>query len=91
MPPLADKPDAQLKYFWPIVLAYVTFQLISDVTAGKIIALGPARFLVTVLYFPVTYVISDVLTEVYGYARARRVLWLVMASSVVAGLVSAAC
>ncbi|WP_439365956.1 queuosine precursor transporter [Bradyrhizobium sp. DASA03005] len=83
----ADKPDAQLKYFWPIVLAYVTFQLISDVTAGKVTALGPAQFSVTVLYFPVTYVISDVLTEVYGYARARRVLWLVMASSVTAGLV----
>lgn len=83
----SDKPDSQLKYFWPIVLAYVTFQLISDVTAGKIIALGPAQFSVTVLYFPVTYVISDVLTEVYGYARARRVLWLVMVSSIVAGLV----
>ena len=83
----SDKPDSALKYFWPIVLAYVTFQLISDVTAGKITAMGPAQVSVTVLYFPVTYIISDVLTEVYGYARARRVLWLVMAASVTAGMV----
>jgi queuosine precursor transporter len=82
-----DKPDTALIYFWPIVLAYITFQLVSDVTAGKIIQIGPAQVSVTVLYFPFTYVISDVLTEVYGYARARRVLWLVMASSVTAGLI----
>ncbi|PIU22037.1 MAG: hypothetical protein COT14_03505 [Candidatus Diapherotrites archaeon CG08_land_8_20_14_0_20_30_16] len=29
---------------------------------------------VTVLYFPITYIISDVLTEVYGYAQARKVV-----------------
>lgn len=76
-----------LRLFWPLVLAYVTFQLISDVTAGKVVAVGPAVVSVTVIYFPVTYLISDILTEVYGYERARRALWLVMASSITAGLV----
>lgn len=76
-----------LKFFWPVVIAYITFQLISDVTAGKVISLGPAVVSVTVLYFPFTYLISDVLTEVYGYERARRALWTVMASSIVAGLI----
>jgi uncharacterized integral membrane protein (TIGR00697 family) len=79
--------DTKLRLFWPIVLAYVTFQLISDVTAGKVISLGPAVVSATVLYFPITYLISDILTEVYGYERARRALWLVMVSSVVAGLI----
>jgi uncharacterized integral membrane protein (TIGR00697 family) len=79
--------SSALRLFWPLVLAYVTFQLISDVTAGKVIALGPAVVSVTVLYFPITYLISDILTEVYGYERARRALWLVMASSVTAGLI----
>jgi uncharacterized integral membrane protein (TIGR00697 family) len=83
----SDKPDTELVYFWPIVLAYVTFQLVSDVTAGKIVQIGPAQVSVSVIYFPITYIISDVLTEVYGYARARRVLWIVMASSVTAGLI----
>lgn len=39
------------------------------------------------LYFPVTYIISDVLTEVYGYAKARSVLWTVMFCSITAGLI----
>lgn len=82
-----DLRSAQLKLFWPIVLLYVTFQLISDVTAGKVISLGPAVVSATVLYFPITYLISDILTEVYGYERARRALWLVMISSITAGLV----
>ena len=76
-----------LKLYWLVVISYVTFQLISDVTAGKIISLGPAVVSVTVLYFPLTYLISDVLTEVYRYERARRALWTVMAASVTAGLV----
>lgn len=75
-----------LIYYWPLVIAYVTFQLISDVTAGKVIQLGPAVVSVSVLYFPITFIIADLLTEVYGFARARRALWLVMAASIVAGL-----
>lgn len=78
---------ANLKLFWFVVIAYVTFQLVSDVTAAKVILLGPAVVSVTVLYFPFTYLISDILTEVYGYERARRALWLVMAASITAGLI----
>lgn len=79
--------DCSLKYYWLCIIAYVTFQLISDVTAGKIIGLGTAVVSVTVLYFPFTYLISDILTEVYGYERARRALWIVMLASIVAGVV----
>lgn len=70
-----------------LIALNITFQLVSDVTAGKIIQLFifPAVS-VTVLYFPIVYIISDVITEVYGYARARRVLWLTLVSSVVAGV-----
>jgi queuosine precursor transporter len=64
----------------------VTFQLISDVTAGKLIAVFGYPVSITVLYFPFTYIISDILTEVYGYARARSVLWTTLISSVIAGL-----
>lgn len=65
----------------------VTFQLISDATAGKIISLFGVSVSVTVLYFPVVYIISDVVTEVYGYAQARRILWYTLAASITAGLV----
>lgn len=64
----------------------VTFQLISDATAGKIISVFGVGVSVTVLYFPLVYVISDVVTEVYGYAASRRILWYTLAASVAAGL-----
>ncbi len=77
----------QYKFLGLITVLYVTFQLISDVTAGKIIQLGPFPVSVTVLYFPITYIIADVLTEVYGYAQARKVTWFAFLSSLIAGLV----
>lgn len=77
----------QYKYLGLITALYITFQLISDVTAGKIIMLFAFPVSVTVLYFPITYVLADVVTEVYGYARARKLLWTVFLCSVIAGLV----
>ncbi len=77
----------QYKYLGLITVLYVTFQLVSDVSAGKIVQLGIFTVSATVLYFPITYIFSDVLTEVYGYARARSVLWQVMLASVIAGIV----
>jgi uncharacterized integral membrane protein (TIGR00697 family) len=83
----AELLKAQVKLYWPVVIWYVVFQLISDVTAGKVIQLGPAVVSVTALYFPITYLISDILTEVYGFERARRALWTVMAASITAGVI----
>jgi queuosine precursor transporter len=54
----------------------VTFLLVSDFTGARIISLGGVGISVTVLYFPITYLIGDLLTEVYGYAQARRVIWI---------------
>jgi hypothetical protein len=75
------------KYLFLIAALNITFQLISDATAAKIIVLFGYGVSITVLYFPVTYIISDVLTEVYGYARARMVLWVTLICSVTAGLI----
>ena len=78
---------AAYKYLVAFTAANITFQLVSDVTAGKVALFWLWPGSVALLYFPFTYIISDVLTEVYGYAEARRVLWLTMASSIVAGLI----
>lgn len=75
------------KYFGLITTLYIAFQLISDVTAGKIVQLGIFTVSATVLYFPITYIFSDILTEVYGYAKARSVVWQALLASVVAGLI----
>ncbi len=65
----------------------ITFQLISDATAAKIILLFGFGVSMTVLYFPFTYIISDIITEVYGYAQARKILWYTLLASVLAGIV----
>ncbi|MGE5541180.1 MAG: queuosine precursor transporter [Bacillota bacterium] len=75
------------KYLGIITVLYVAFQLVSDVTAGKIVQLGIFTVSVTALYFPFTYIFADVLTEVYGYAKARSVVWQVLFASVLAGLI----
>lgn len=43
--------------------------------AGKVAQIGDFTFGAGILFFPLSYVLGDVLTEVYGYARARRVVW----------------
>ena len=75
------------KYLGFITCLYITLQLASDVCAGKIISIASFPVSVTVLFFPVTYIFSDILTEVYGYKNARNVLWTVMIASVLAGLI----
>lgn len=75
------------KYLGLITTLYIAFQLISDVTAGKIVQLGIFTVSATVLYFPITYIFSDILTEVYGYAKARSVVWQALLASVIAGLI----
>ncbi len=79
--------NRQYKYLGIITALYITFQLVSDITAGKIVQLGIFTVSATVLYFPITYIFADVLTEVYGYAQARKVVWMVLVSSVIAGII----
>lgn len=74
------------KYLGIITALYICFQLVSDVAAGKIIDLFGFPVSVTVLFFPITYVLADILTEVYGYSRSRSVIWTVFFCSIIAGL-----
>jgi uncharacterized integral membrane protein (TIGR00697 family) len=77
----------QYRFLGILTTLYITFQLVSDVTAGKLISVFGFPVSVTVLYFPITYIFADVLTEVYGYAQARKVVWQVVIASVLAGLI----
>lgn len=71
----------QLRYYDYVMAAFVAILLLSNVLgAGKVAqvwipAIGWWPFGAGILFFPLSYVIGDVLTEVYGYARARRVIW----------------
>ncbi|HEX8486191.1 queuosine precursor transporter [Sphingomonas sp.] len=71
----------RFRYFDFLMAAFVTVLLLSNVLgAGKravvdlpLVGLWP--FGAGILFFPVSYVLGDVLTEVYGYAHARRCIW----------------
>lgn len=62
--------------FFPVVMAaFVTTLVISNIIAVKLVGVGPVALPAAVILFPITYIFGDVLTEVYGYARARLVIW----------------
>ncbi len=72
---------AQFRYFDFVMVAMVVFLLLSNVIGAEkrslvvVPGLGAWPFGAGILFFPVSYLIDDVLTEVYGYARARRAIW----------------
>jgi len=68
----------------------VTFLLVSDFTGARIVSAFGVGVSVTVLYFPMTYLMGDIFTEVYGYAQSRRVIWISMACSVIGSAIAGA-
>ena len=77
----AGPEPRRLRYFDFVMAAFVTILLLSNVLgAGKVATvdlpgIGDWPFGAGILFFPISYVLGDVLTEVYGYARARRCIW----------------
>src|SRR5260370_1562475 len=72
--------------FWYVAIAsvFVTSLITANIIAVKLIA--PFGFLVPagIIVFPLSYLFGDVLTEVYGYGAARRVIWLGFACNLLA-------
>ena len=66
----------QFRYFDFVMAAFVAVLLLSNlIGAAKLSTVQGFTFGAGILFFPLGYVIGDVLTEVYGYARARRCVW----------------
>jgi uncharacterized integral membrane protein (TIGR00697 family) len=69
------------KYYDLIMAAFVTVLLCSNLIGAAKAAqvslpyIGPVTFGADLLFFPISYIFSDILTEVYGYGRDRRVVW----------------
>ena len=59
-----------------ITAIFITCLITANVTAVKIISLGPVILPAAIFIFPLSYIFGDVLTEVYGYRQARKVIWL---------------
>ena len=77
------------KYYDLVMAAFVTVLLCANlIGAGKVASLEGFVFGAGVLFFPISYVFGDVLTEVYGYARARKVVWAGFGSMIFASFMT---
>jgi queuosine precursor transporter len=74
-------------WFTAVVALFVTTLLISNVISVNLFALGPLVLPAGMVIFPISYIVGDVLTEVYGYARARQVIWLGFGCNLIAVVV----
>lgn len=65
---------------------FVAFLLLSNIGATKLVEIGPLTFDGGAILFPLTYIIGDVLSEVYGFKAARRVIFMGFVVSFLASL-----
>ena len=94
MKSLQPSQQRSYRYLDFVMVAFVTVYLCSNLIGPAKAAsldlplLGQVTFGAGVLFFPISYVFGDILTEVYGYARARRVIWTGFAAMLFASLMA---
>ena len=88
---MVNDKKAMPRYYDIVIVSFVSFLLLSNITATKLIALD---FSITTLIFdggavlfPLTYILGDVLTEIYGFRRAQRAIYAGFGISILASLV----
>ncbi|MDF1655819.1 MAG: queuosine precursor transporter [Coxiellaceae bacterium] len=74
------------KYLLALAVFYVVFCLSADVLAFRFTQFGPVVESGATLLFPLTYLISDIITEVYGYNVAKMLVWLILLSELLFAL-----
>jgi uncharacterized integral membrane protein (TIGR00697 family) len=86
----------QFKYLDLVTVGFVSVLLISNIASSKIVQLGELKlgdfnfqmiFDAGTILFPLSYIFGDILTEVYGYKRSRRVIWMGFAANILMALV----
>jgi queuosine precursor transporter len=73
-------------YYTPLAMLFVTFLLVANIVAAKPISVGPFLQPVSVIVYPLTYIFAVLITEVYGYAHAKKVIWMAMFCNIVVAL-----
>ena len=72
-------------WFVALVALFVACLIASNIIAVKLVVIFGFVLPAAIIIFPLSYILGDVLTEVYGYARARRVIWLGFPCNLIAG------
>ncbi len=70
-----------------IAMTFVAILLISNVASSKIVSFGWLSLDAGTVLFPLSYIFGDVLTEVYGYRRVRRIIWTGFAMNILMAVV----
>jgi queuosine precursor transporter len=65
-----------LNWLTILTAVFITCLVVANITAVKLVSIFGLVVPAAVVIFPVSYIFGDVLTEVYGYKQARRVIWL---------------
>jgi hypothetical protein len=80
MPPQAKLPSSvppgYSQYFVLIAGVFITCLITANITAVKLIQVFGLTVPAAIIIFPISYIVGDVLTEVYGYRQARLTIWL---------------
>jgi hypothetical protein len=71
-------------WFLIIVMVFITCLITANIVAVKLVSIAGFIVPAGIVIFPISYIVGDVLTEVYGYKRARRVIWLGFACNLLA-------
>jgi uncharacterized integral membrane protein (TIGR00697 family) len=77
------------RYYDLVMAGFVTVLLCSNLIGpGKVCVIAGITFGAGNIFFPISYIFGDILTEVYGYARARKVIWAGFGAMLFATLMS---
>jgi queuosine precursor transporter len=76
----------RFSYYPFLAMAFVSFLLIANVQGPKLFTWGPFVLPVSIFIFPLTYILSVVITEIYGYLAARRVIWFAFCMNLIMAL-----
>ena len=84
-----DNIKKQYKYYDVVMAAFVTMLLCTNlIGASKVTTVLGYEFGAGTLFFPISYIFGDILTEVYGYAGSRKVIWVGFAAMIFASAMS---
>lgn len=81
-----NRSSVGYRYLSIVTGVFVTCLIISNIITVKIVAIGDVVMSAAITIFPISYIFGDILTEVYGYARSRQVIWTGFACNLLAVL-----
>ncbi len=72
--------DVKTRVLMICVVLFITLELACDIAVHRYVLVGGVQFLADSMIYPLTYILNDVIAELFGYAVARRLIWLSIAS-----------